>query len=880
MGIESLLAHEVGFGKTAVMVASGMELRRMGLSRKNLYVVPKSTHAQFRDQFLDLYPYAKILFPTEEDFTPEKRPEFMARAVTGDWDAIIIADSQFSKIPLKPETEARFIADEIETIKQALQQEEEANGTGHYATAKQVPSKNKTQKEIQKQLERYEVKFQYLQQKIAEKSDKAIHFEDIGIDQMYVDEADAYKNLKFVTRMGRIKGLPNSESDRAWDMYSKVRTLQEQKHNGVVFATGTPIANTIAEMYTMMRYLQEPLLEEKGLKHFDAWAKTFGETTESLEQTPTGAYRLTQRFAKFSNAPELSNMWQGTADIRVADEVPDMVAQRPKIVDKNGKAKRIVISTPPDQALLDYMKELAERADNLKNVSRTEDNMLKISSDARKASLDMRLVKADAPVNAKGKVAAACAEIARIHSETAKDKGTQLVFLDLGTPKAKDKEETADEAKYDTAGSEIVDPEEEDETAEEKNLLKDVYKGIKAQLIANGVPENEIAFIHDAKNQKQRLALYEKVNQGKIRVMVGSTGKMGAGVNVQERVAALHHIDAPWRPRDIEQREGRAIRQGNIVYGPQKDNDGNILNPGPGVKIFTYVTERSFDAYMWQAIEAKSKAIKSIMRRAVPPRTIEDVDSFTMSASEAKAVASGNPDVFKAVTLKNAVTRFGMLKASHTDSVIRARSKLNEIDQAVKVFKDDIEKLEKDVKLYHENARFDVEIKGDHFTGTDKDKMDDTSEKASDLRARAGEALVSAIKKAKDNEKVGTYHGFDIIARDEGPQGGYRIELRNPETKRPHRSTAMEYQAISPSGALIRLDNEYKGVLKTLLEVQHELAKNESNRKTYEAQEAKKFEYEDKLTKMQTELADVEKLQKGEVSATPSCRGGITGSRG
>ena len=694
----ALLAHEVGFGKTAVMVASGMELRRMGLSRKNLYVVPKSTHAQFRDQFLDLYPYAKVLFPTEEDFTPEKRPEFMARAVTGDWDAIIVADSQFSKIPLKPETEARFIADEIETIKQALQQEEEANGTGHYATAKQVPSKNKTQKEIQKQLERYEVKFQYLQQKIAEKSDKAIHFEDIGIDQMYVDEADAYKNLKFVTRMGRIKGLPNSESDRAWDMYSKVRTLQEQKHNGVVFATGTPIANTIAEMYTMMRYLQEPLLEEKGIKHFDAWAKTFGETTESLEQTPTGAYRLTQRFAKFSNAPELSNMWQGTADIRVADEVPAMVAQRPRIVDRNGKSKRIVVATPPDQALLDYMKELAERADNLKNVSRTEDNMLKIASDARKASLDMRLVKADAPVNPNGKVAAACKEIAKIHSETTADKGTQLVFLDLGTPKAKDKAEKEIEVKLDQDGNEIVDLEEDDETQEEKNLLKDVYKGIKAQLIANGVPENEIAFIHDAKNQKQRVALYGKVNKGQIRVMVGSTGKMGAGVNVQERVAALHHIDAPWRPRDIEQREGRAIRQGNIVYGPQKDEFGNIINPGPGVKIFTYVTERSFDAYMWQAIEAKAKAIKSIMRRAVPPRTIEDVDSFTMSASEAKAVASGNPDVFKAVTLKNAVTRFAMLKASHTDSVIRARSKLNEIDEGVKTFKEDISKFEKDAR--------------------------------------------------------------------------------------------------------------------------------------------------------------------------------------
>jgi hypothetical protein len=259
------------------------------------------------------------------------------------------------------------------------------------------------------------------------------------------------------------------------------------------------------------------------------------------------------------------------------------------------------------------------------------------------------------------------------------------------------------------------------------------------------------------------------------------------------------------------------------------------------------------------------------MRRAVPPRTIEDVDSFTMSASEAKAVASGNPDVFKAVTLKNAVTRFAMLKASHIDSVIRARSKLNEIDEGVKNLQSDIAKLEQDARLYHENTKFDIEIQGEHFTGTDKDKMDDTSEKASDLRARAGEALVSAIKQAKDNEKIGTYHGFDIIARDEGPQGGYRIELRNPETKRPHVSTAMGYQAITPSGALIRLDNEYKGVLKGLLENQHELAKLESNRKTYEAQEAKPFEYEDKLAKMQAELAEVElRLQKGEVSAAPS----------
>ena len=604
----ALLAHEVGFGKTAVMVTSGMELRRMGLSRKNLYVVPKATHGQFRDDFLDIYPTAKILFPEDDDFTPAKRPEFISRAVTGDWDAVIISDSQFEKIPVRPETELKFQQEELDNLKASV----EASGDD-----------KTTQKQLEKKVKNTEVKILKLQDKLKEKSDKAVYFEDLGVDQMYVDEADAYKNLKFATTMGRVKGLPNSEADRAWDMYTKTRTLQEDKHAGVVFATGTPIANTIAEMYTMMRYLQEPMLEEKGLQHFDAWAKTFGETTESLEQTPTGAYKVTQRFSKFGNAPELSNIWQQTADIRVADEVPEMVAQRPRIVDEQGKSRRIVVPTPGDKALADYMAELSERADQLKGKpEKGGDNMLKISSDARKASLDMRLVKANAPINPKGKVTVACTKITDIYKETTPDKGTQLVFLDLGTPKAQEKE-----PEHDANGVLI---ETDDDTKEETALLKDVYAGIKAQLIANGIPEKDIAFIHDAKNQVQRKVLYAKVNSGEIRVLIGSTGKMGAGVNVQERAAALHHLDAPWRPRDIEQREGRVIRQGNKVYGPIKDENGKVIDPGKGVRIYTYVTEKSFDAFMWQAIEAKSKAIKSIMRRAVPPRSIEDVDSFTV----------------------------------------------------------------------------------------------------------------------------------------------------------------------------------------------------------------------------------------------------------
>jgi|GEM_PF-1483724 len=833
----ALLAHEVGFGKTAVMVSSGMELRRMGLSRKNLYVVPKATHAQFRDQFQDVYPFAKILFPAESDFTAENRAEFMSRAVTGDWDAIIVADSQFKKMPIRPETEERFLNEEIENIREALETVED----------------KKTQKEIQKVLKNAQVKMLEIQQRIKDKSDNTIYFEDLGVDQMYVDEADNFKNLRFVTRMGRIKGLPNSNSDRAWDMYQKTRVLQEEGHTGVVFATGTPVANTIAEMYTNMRYLQEPMLEEKGLKHFDAWAKTFGETTESLEQTPTGAYKMTQRFAKFGNAPELSNMWQMVADIRVADEVPAMVAQRPRIVNEKGQAKRTVIATPPDQQLLDYMGKLAERADNLRNVSPKDDNMLKISSDARKASLDMRLVEAGATVNPNGKVAVASKKIAEIYRDTTKDKGTQLVFLDLGTPKAKENEVIAEPAIDSETGLPVVD--EEEDTVEEQSLLKDVYNSMKAQLIADGIAEKDIAFIHDAKNNKQKIALMDKVNKGEIRVLVGSTGKLGVGVNVQERVAALHHLDAPWRPRDIEQREGRVIRQGNIVYGPRKDENGKILDAGPGVHIYSYVTERSFDAYMWQAIEAKSKAIKSIMRRAVPPRVIEDIDSFTMSASEAKAVASGNPDVFKSVSLKNSVTRMQMLKSSYVNDKIRANSNLQSIPPQIAALKENIGKIEKDIPKVKPDAKFAIKIKGELYHD----------------RADVGETLREAIRKAENQEEIAEYSGFKVKVLDQGPQSGYVLVLTSPETGFEYKTTSILYRELTDAGSVTRVENVVKSIPKVLEHTREELREKEKTLKTYAEMAEKPFEYEDRLTKMEAELDRLSrKLQGQEVEETPS----------
>lgn len=850
-----LLAHEVGFGKTAVIVAGAMELRRLGISRKNLIVVPKSTYAQFTQQFKDLYPFAKILTPESDDFGTAKRAEFVSRAQTGDWDAIILADSQFVKIPVKPQTEIKLMEEEMAAFEEALELENEAGHEGRRGGS------SRTTKDLEKSILKLSVKIQEKQLKLKEKADTTTYFEDLGIDQLFVDEADYYKNLSFATRMGRIKGLPNSESQRAWDMYSKIRHIQRAKGRGVCFATGTPIANTIAEMYTSMRYLQPDVLEAKGLKHFDAWAKTFGETTETLEQTPTGQYRLTQRFAKFQNAPELSGMWQQVADIRVADEVPELVALRPRLVDADGKAKRTVLKSPADDALKSYMKVLADRADNLKNMDPHDDNMLKIANDARLASLDMRMVVPNAPVNPEGKVSAVSRNVAKIYKEENARKGTQLIFLDIGTPKAKDKEtEPSNKPEGLIEGAEIPNElgvttaEDDVQTVEEAKVLRDVYINIKNQLIADGVPANEIAFIHQAKNAQQKILMQERVNSGEIRVIIGSTGKMGTGLNIQKRAAALHHIDSPWRPRDIEQREGRIVRQGNEVYGPELDENNKRINPNPdgtygrGVKIFTYVMSHSFDAYMWQAIEAKSKAIKSIMKRHTPPRVIEDIDSLSMSAGEAKALATGNPDVLKQVTLKNNINRLQLLRGSWLDSKLRAKEKMANLPALIEDNQKASEVFAKDLSKTEEPKSFRIVLDGETFT-----------DRPSSYKKIEGIINTAKFKDPKVAPVVGQYRGFDVKAIDEGPQTGYRLILVSPDTGLEYPTNEMRYGEVSGDGAERRLDNSI-----SLIKNKRNIANANAeayikNLEAYKVQYEKPFEYDDRLNKLFIELATIDK---------------------
>lgn len=835
----ALMAHEVGFGKTAVMVTAGMELRRLGLSQKNLYVVPKATHKQFKNDFMDIYPYAKVLFPQEDDFTKEKRPEFEARAITGDWDAIILSYEQFAKIPTKPETQAKFIREEIDAYRDALEQAVMDN-----------PDDKKSHKQIQDALAALEKKLTDTQANLKEKQENTVHFEDIGVDQLFVDEADNFKNLAFATKKSRIKGLPNSKSDRAWDMYSKVRTLQQQnKNGGVVFATGTPVANTIAEMYTMMRYLQPKLLEEKKLQSFDAWASNFGEMTDDIEQTVTGKYKQTRRFAKFVNMPELSKLWQQTSDIRVADEVPAIARKRPHLIDENGKEKRTVISVPPSERLLAYMGELQTRADELPNTDPKDDNMLKISSDARKASLDMRMVDPNAPDDPMGKIPVASKKIAQVYNETTKDKGAQLVFLDLGTPKAKEEEAKKKVVKDETGQWTEEEVQDEDETTEEKAVLQNVYAKLRQELIAQGIPEKEIAYIHEAKNDKQKAALMAKTNDGDIRVVIGSTGKLGVGVNVQKRAAALHHLDCPWRPRDIEQREGRIIRQGNKIYGPVIDDDGKILDPGPGVKIYTYVTERSFDGYMWQAVEAKSRAIKAIMRRDAPPRNIEDIDSFTMSAGEAKAIASGNPDVLRSVQLRNDVTKLQLLQASHMDAQVRAKQQLQNIPGMIKSYQGNVAQLSKDVSETKplQEGKYSIQVKGTDYTD----------------REKAVAALTDAIRLTKDGGIIADYRGFKFKVRDNG--ASYEVQTIGP-SGRSYGTQVIGHTEISPeivSDLLRKRATNISGLSKDLEKAQRDLQQEENNLKTYQKQAESPFEQQERLSAMEIELARLERKLQG-----------------
>ena len=863
----ALLAHEVGFGKTAVMVAGGMERKRLGLSRKPVYVVPKATHAQFREQFLELYPQAKVLFPEPKDFDKEHRREFLARVRTGDWDAIILTMDQFSNIPVRPETEAIWQERHVEELRDAFEASE-ANGD----------TKSRTHKQIEIALKTERKKLAELQYDIANKADqKGEYFEDLGIDQLFVDEADNYKNLRYVTKMGDVKGLPQPKANRSWDMFLKTQYLQGGieglkgsgdtddnrgfARQGVVLATGTPVANTIAEAWTMMRYLQNKELHRRGYQHFDAWVRTYGRIESGLEQTPQGKYKQVTRFANFNNLPELSALLQNVADIRVASEVPQMLEAQPRLVDREGKAKRITEKAPIYPSLKKYMGRLIKRADNMGKVDPSVDNMLKLSSDARKASLDIRMVQwpfEEPPVpNPNGKIPMAAANVAEVYQAEADDKGTQIVFLDLATPKGQSEDKPAKPAKQNEEGDgegeggDETNAGKEALTEEEQKIVKDAYNMIRRELLAKGVPADQIAFIHDYDTKKRQLDLFDKVRAGDVRVLLGSTGKLGVGVNVQDRAAAIHDIDVPWRPRDIEQREGRIVRQDNKVYGPVFDEEtGDLLNPGKGVKIFNYVQEGSFDEFMWQGVQIKGQAIKSLVKRYVTQRKVEDIDPLVLGAAEAKALASGDPRIMRLEELRQKVQTLRLERAAHDSNARNSAVRAQQLVEQVAAQRRRLPKIEIDAQI----ARKATDA-ADEFAMT-------VGAQSHAKRPDADQAIKKSMKALPfkgDWRQVGEYGGLNVMAVN--TDTGYRVALLNPATDVLHQSS--DITELGGANVVTRIDNVLKGIANSAADLRKKLDQSEESLSSYQGEVGQRFDGSLDLQKAERELQSLRRDIEG-----------------
>ena len=604
-GDNVLLAHVVGAGKTYEMVAAAMENKRLGLSQKNLFVVPNHLTEQWGAEFLQLYPGANILVATKKDFEPANRKKFCARIAMGNYDAIIIGHSQFERIPISDERQEAMLRKQIDDLEMAIQSARYEQDGGRY-TVKQI---EKTRKTLQTRLEK-------LNQK--EKKDQVVTFEELGVDHLYVDEAHSYKNAFLYTKMRNVAGIAQNEAQKSADMFNKCQYLDEiTGGKGITFATGTPISNSMTELYVMQRYLQNSKLQNMGLGLFDSWASTFGEVVTSIELAPEGTgYRAKSRFARFYNIPELMNMFKEIADIKTSDQL--------KLPVPEAEYETVVLK--PTEQQKEIVESLGERAEVVRNggVDASVDNMLKITNDGRKLALDQRLVNELLPDNPESKIAVCAEKSYEIWKDTAAQKSAQLIFCDLSTPKGD--------------GS------------------FNVYDDLKQKLMEKGVPEKEIAFIHDANTEVKKTELFGKVKSGQVRFLIGSTAKMGAGTNVQDRLIALHHLDIGWKPSDLEQREGRIIRQGNH---------------NKKVHIFRYVTESTFDSYMWQLIENKQKFISQIMTSKAPVRSCEDVDEAALSYAEVKALATGNPAVKEKMALDVDVAKLKLLKANHMNNQYR-----------------------------------------------------------------------------------------------------------------------------------------------------------------------------------------------------------------
>ena len=663
-GNNTLLAHCVGAGKTFEMVAAAMESKRLGLCQKSLFVVPNHLTEQWASDFLRLYPGANILAATKKDFQPANRKKFCSRIATGDYDAVIIGHSQFEKIPLSAERQTAIIERQIAEITQSIEEIKAEQGERY--TIKQMEKMRKT---LQTRLDKLND---------TSRKDDVVTFEQLGVDRLFVDESHYYKNLFLHTKMRNVAGIAQSEAQKSSDMFAKCQYLDELTGgNGITFATGTPISNSMTELYTNMRYLQYDTLQRMGLGHFDSWASSFGETQTAIELAPEGTgYRAKTRFAKFYNLPELIALFKECADI----QTPDML----NLPIPKAEYENVVLQ--PSEHQKEMVASLAERAEAVRDrrVEPHEDNMLKITNDGRKLALDQRLINPLLPDEEQSKVNALVQKAYEIWDRTKEDKSAQLIFCDLSTPKIVGKTTAADAEK-------IVEAE----------VFDDVYHDIKRKLVNRGVPEEEIAFIHEANTELRKTELFGKVRSGQVRFLIGSTQKMGAGTNVQDRLVALHHLDVPWRPSDIEQQEGRILRQGNR-------NDT--------VSIFRYVTEGTFDSYSWQVIENKQKFISQIMTSKSPVRSCEDVDEAALTYAEVKALATGNPYIKEKMDLDIQVSRLKLMKANHTSQIYRLEDNIAKnypkqieiLQERIRGFQTDMETVRKNLPADKDNFSMKV----------------------------------------------------------------------------------------------------------------------------------------------------------------------------
>lgn len=829
-GKNTLLAHVVGAGKTYEMAAAAMEAKRLGLCRKSMFVVPNHLTEQWGSEFLALYPGAKVLVATRKDFEPKNRKRFCARIATGDFDAVIIGHSQFERIPLSRGRQEATIQAQIDEIVDAI------------AEAKVEKSERFTIKQMERMKKSLEAKMQKLHDK---KKDDTVTFEELGIDRLFVDEAHYYKNLFLNTKMRNVAGISQTAAQKSSDMFDKCRYMDETTGGrGIVFATGTPISNSMVELYTMMRYLQYDMLEEglqdssgmtRSLKHFDNWAATFGEQVTAVELKPEGTgFRLKTRFARFYNLPELMNCWKEVADIQTAEMLKLPVP----------KAEYITIQTESSEAQKGMMQDLAVRAEKIRRerVDPTIDNMLKVTSDGRKLALDQRLMNPLLPDDPGSKVNACAGEVFRIWQETADKRGTQLVFLDLSTPRGKagtkndapDKGQSADLEGIQPGRGCIVVQENlvpPGESGPSPDLLAEeamefsVYEDIRRKLVAKGIPEDEVVFIHSANTETQKAELFAKVWDGRVRVLLGSTQKMGAGTNVQKRLAAIHNLDCPWRPADLEQRGGRGIRRGN---------DNGL------VQIFNYVTKGTFDAYIWGLVEAKQKFIGQVMTGKSPVRSIEDVDATALSYAEVKMLATGDIRIKEKMDLDIQVSKLKMLKSNHLSQQYELQDRVrgyypNKIKETLLY----IDCLEADLPILEahpakENA-FSMTVMGTVY----KD------------RREAGKAIVAACRLIDEPEKeieLGEYRGFPMKAVFTASK--FKVTMKQHLTYTAELSDDI-------GGNIARINNALERIPQSLEIHREELARLQGEMENAKEEMDKPFPQEQELEEKSARLAEL-----------------------